>query len=448
VTARRQSTVSTAWTGAALAVAAFVAAVVPAAAETPPDPRRDPAAFMEFAIARTCRQPLPDGAEAGTALTGRFAGARLLAARTFAFRGQPGRDEFGLLLESGDEVRVERLYPLGQLRRLTLEYHRQATADAVRPVMSAALSAKCDILRAGRIDYDAAGLAETLVGLGPDLKQETDRQPLNPPVPAGGDPGGVAVAVVDTGVNYRLPVVAERLARAADGRVLGYDFWDMDDRPFDVDTSRSPFFPLHHGTAVTSILLREAPKARIIPYRYPRPDMARMAALVADADAQGAVVVNMAMGSNKRQDWEALAAAAAKRPHMLFVISAGNDGRDIDKEPVYPAALRLPNFLVVTSADAFGRLAEGSNWGRESVDVMAPGEQVPVIDHRGAAGKASGSSFAVPRVAALAARLLARNPGWRAAEIKRAIVARARPTRFYETLPVRHGWIPDPADDF
>ena len=82
------------------------------------------------------------------------------------------------------------------------------------------------------------------------------------------------------------------------------------------------------------------------------------------------------------------------------------------------------------------------------VDVMVPGERVAVIDHRGAKGKASGSSFAVPRIAALAARLLARNPDWRAAELKRAIVGRARPSRFYETLPVRYGWIPDPADDF
>ncbi len=82
------------------------------------------------------------------------------------------------------------------------------------------------------------------------------------------------------------------------------------------------------------------------------------------------------------------------------------------------------------------------------MDVMVPGERVAVIDHRGADGKASGSSFAVPRVAALAARLLAKHPDWRAAELKRAIIARARPSRFYEIPPVRYGWIPDPADDF
>jgi len=431
---------------AACALALLLAA--PAAAAAPPDARVDLGAFMDFAVTEACRTPLADEAAAGPELARRFGGATLLEARIHQFRGTPGRAEYGLLLASGDEVKVERLFPLGRLRRVTIEYHRQTAPAKTRPMMSAALNGECTVLRAARIEYDAAGLAEALVDLGPDLKQALSRQPLNPPPPAGRDPGGVAVAVVDTGVNYLLDAVAPRLARDASGRALGFDYWDMDDRPFDVDTARSPFFPLHHGTAVASILLREAPRARIISYRFPRPDLKRMADLIADADGHGVVIVNMAMGSNKRADWDALAEAAAKRPHMLFVVSAGNDGRDIDKDPVYPAALRLANFLVVTSADPFGRLAEGSNWGPNSVDVMVPGEQVPVIDHRGADGKASGSSFAVPRVAALAARMLAKNPAWRGPELKRAIVARARPSRFYDPLPVRHGWIADPTDDF
>ncbi len=426
------------------------------AGAAPPDGRADAAEFMHFAIAQACQNPVPAGAKAGPELARRFGGARLLEARTFALRGQPGRAKFALLLANGDEVRIARLFPLGRLRRITIDYYRGLGKDRARPVMSAAVNAECRVLRAATIAYDGQGRAKTLVALGADLKKVLSEQPLNPPIPpipaaellSGKDRGGAPVAHVDTGVNYLLDAFNRRLARDAAGRSLGYDYWDGDDRPFDMDTGRSPFFPLHHGTAVASIILREAPAVRLIPYRYPRPDMSRMAALVADADAKGAVIVNMAMGSNKRSDWEALADEAAARPHMLFVISAGNDGRDIDKTPVYPAALDLENFLVVTSADDFGRLAEGSNWGRTHVDVMVPGERVPVTDHRGAAGKASGSSFAVPRVTALAARLLAKHPEWRAAELKRAIVARARPSRFYETLPVRYGWIPDPADDF
>ena len=186
---------------------------------------------------------------------------------------------------------------------------------------------------------------------------------MNPPVPLGLDPGGVLVAVIGSGLNYQLPNIAARLARDEGGRILGYDFWDNDARPLDIDTGRSPFFPLHHGTAANSIILREAPNTRIAPYWFPRPNMALMADVVAHADAVGARIVNLAMGSNKEDDWRAFESAARGRSHMLFIVSAGNNGHDIDRSPVYPAALALTNMVTVTSADAFGNLAEGSNWG-------------------------------------------------------------------------------------
>ena len=104
--------------------------------------------------------------------------------------------------------------------------------------------------------------------------------------------------------------------------------------------------------------------------------------------------------------------------------------------------------IVVTSADSFGRLAQGSNWGVKSVDVMVPGERVVVTDHRGTEGRASGSSFAVPRVTAMAARLLAKNPDWKASELKKTILARARVSPYQKTPVVRVGWIPDPTDDY
>ena len=78
---------------------------------------------------------------------------------------------------------------------------------------------------------------------------------------------------------------------------------------------------------------------------------------------------------------------------------------------------------------------------------MVPAERLEVIDHRGATVTASGSSYAVPRVAALAARLKAKNPAWQATELKRAILKRAVPPRSRGTSPVRYGWIPNPLDD-
>ena len=96
---------------------------------------------------------------------------------------------------------------------------------------------------------------------------------------------------------------------------------------------------------------------------------------------------------------------------------------------------------------ATGRLAEGSNWGLRSVDLMLPAEELMAIDHLGASTRVSGSSFAVARIAALAARLLAKHPNWAAPELKQAIIDRARTYGAYEKDTVHYGWIPDPQMD-
>lgn len=391
-----------------------------------------------FVAALAVVQPLP-------ALAGDPLPALLDAAKAACSKGSDGKVQETFPL-AGAEARLKRLVVAGRLRRLSLELWNTATPSPL-PLAAVTLSADCAPIEARRIDRGGP-MGPELVRFAPDLSAEIGREFLDPPVPPGKDPGGIVVAHVDTGVNYLLPQIAKRLARDDAGNLLGGDFWDDDRRPFDVDTGRSPFFPLHHGTAVASIILAEAPAARIAPYRFPRPDMNRMAALVADIDANKIRIVNMAMGSNDKSDWIAFADAASKAPRILFVVSAGNDGRDIDIRPVWPAALKLDNMIVVTSADGFGRLAEGSNWGAERVDIMVPGERVVVTDHRGAEGRASGSSFAVPRVTAMAARLLAKNPDWTAPELKKAILARARVSPYQKTQVVRVGWIPDPTDDY
>lgn len=313
--------------------------------------------------------------------------------------------------------------------------------------MTALADGTCAIHHGRALQYDDGGSAGRLLHLTADLTQIETTEALNPAVPTGKDPGGVTVAHIDSGVNYLLPEITARLARDETGRALGRDFWDRDDRPFDGDTGRSPFFPIRHGTPVASLLVAEAPDIRLLPYRYPRPDMARMGEIVAAAAAAKARIVAMPMGSRNPEDWQSFAAAAARHSDLLFIVSAGNDGRDIDATPLYPASLALENMIVVTSADAFGRLAAGSNWGATSVDLMVPAEQLEVIDYRGARGRASGSSYAVPRVAALAARLSAAHPDWDAAALKQAILARAVPPLQRGGPKVAAGWIPNPAED-
>ena len=338
----------------------------------------------------------------------------------------------------GARARAERIAPQGQLRRLSVE-----VSDTLsQPILLLIADAACQLRQARAIRYrgtQAVGL-QILDG---ELNPSEPEIPMNPEIPAGQDPGGVTVAIVDSGVNYLLDDIRERLARDARGEILGFDFWDMDDRPFDAHPSRSVFFPQRHGTRIAGIILREAPNSRLVPYRYPRPDMSRMGTLIARAAGAGARIINMSLGSSDDAEWIDFEIAALNHPELLFIVSAGNDGRDIDREPVYPAALPLDNLIVVTSVAPDGFPAKGSNWGRESVDLLVPGEEIPTLDFSGRVADVSGSSYAVARITALASRLLFQEPDLSAAQLRDRIFAFASPE------PgdfVKVGWIVEPSD--
>lgn len=403
----------------------------------------EPLDFLRAAVAATCSA---DNLSAD-ALGRRLEGGKLIEETAFQADGQSFGWRRRYRLAEGEELVLVRQSRDGLLVRYAVEHFATGPGAGPIPIAMAVTGSDCRIFHGRRVRHGPEGHVAGLELLGPDLVPSGASEPLNPPVPPGRDPGGVAIALFDSGLNYTLPTFSGRLARDSDGRSLGYDFWDMDERPFDSHPVRSPFFPARHGTAVASVLLNEAPAARFLPYRYPRPDMARMAGMVEAAAAAGARIVAMPMGSAKAEDWTAFGAAAAARPEVLFVISAGNNGRDIDERALYPAVLPLDNFLVVTSADEAGRLAPGSNWGPESVDLMVPAEKLEVVGFDGGPTEGSGSSFAVSRVAALAARLLADHPDWRAAELKGEILRRAAPWTGSGPSPVRHGWIADPTGD-
>lgn len=406
------------------------------AAGLPGGPARAEALFpapLRQTLEIACRAPFDDAQKFRT-----LGAIRIVTHAVADLGGVPGRSETELALADGRRITATALFPGGRLRRVGAEMFVD------RPEASLAADDQCRITEARRIDYDASGLAEKIRVFAPNLTEVVSEIALNPDVPKAADPDGVTVGLIDSGVNYLLPEISPRLARTGDGRLLGLDLWDGDDRPFDIDTGRSPFFPLHHGTSVMSVLIREAPMARVLPVRYPRPDMAKMADAVTWLASQGADVVNLAMGSNSASEWASFADAARRHPRMLFIVSAGNDGRDIDRTPVYPASLDLPNTIVVTSSEPDGRLARGSNWGAGHVDLLVPGEQIAVVDHRGAPGKASGSSFAAPRVTALAVRLKNANPDWHGPELRDAILKRGRPLS--GPAQSRYGWLPDPTD--
>lgn len=306
--------------------------------------------------------------------------------------------------------------PARQARTVVTSFENQIRYKSNKPSIQLALNSNCNIEQANEITYTDGEspafiqpLLETdhhqLIAQG-DITWINRELPRLPPIA----PQRLRVGVVDSGVNYTLPDIRQSLARADDGSLIGYDYWDGDNTPYDANPARSPFFVQRHGTRTASVIASQAPDIAIVPYRYPRPDMSRMTDLVAHAAANNVRIIGMPLGSNDYKSWTHFEDAANNHPQILFIVSAGNNGRDIDKKGVYPAAMDIKNMLVVTSSNDFVQPAERTNHGRISVDYLVPAEQINAIDYDGSHTTVSGSSYAVSRVVALAARILSNNP--------------------------------------
>ena len=316
--------------------------------------------------------------------------------------------------------------------------------ESEEPLLLVNVDKKCNIMVSRLIQRDITGKIFSIDNLSSDLSKVKSSEYFNPPLKKQKPFKGIKVAIVDTGVNYNLDFISDKISRIDESNLTGYDFEDNDSLPYDIDTGRSVFFPMHHGTSVSSIILREAPMSELVVYRFPRSEMCKFENLIEHISVNKIKIVNLSMGSVNKNDWQCFYKAAKSNKNILFFVSAGNDGKNIDFEKIYPASFDLENIIVVTSSDISGNLAQGSNFGSISVDFLIPGEQIPVMDHRGVKTNASGSSFAVPRVVAMAIRILSNNTNANILDIKSKLISRA----IRSNEQVKYGWIPDPLDNY
>jgi len=313
-----------------------------------------------------------------------------------------------------------------------------------RPYIFVATDHTCAIRIARRILYNEQ-LPRSLQLLDTQLKSASKDEAIKPAVPAGTDSGGIRVGIVDSGVNFLLPQIAKQLARNSDGSIIGYDFWDLDALPYDNNPARSVFFPQRHGTRTAMLLLNEATNVSLVPYRYPRPDMSRMSDLIQHAAKHHVKIIAMPLGSKDKNQWQRFRQSAEDHPEILFIVSSGNNGVDIDQHPIYPASFKLKNMIVVSSADEYPRPASRTNWGKISTDILLPADRQYSIDFNGSDKMVSGTSYAVSRLAALAARLKKQHPDWSAKQLKKTIITMADKKLAQEYTA--HGLLADPLID-
>jgi subtilisin family serine protease len=204
-----------------------------------------------------------------------------------------------------------------------------------------------------------------------------------------------------------------------------------------------------HGTHVAGIIGAErnpanavmgiAPNVRIMAVRAVPDgderddDVARAIRYAVD---NGAQVINMSFGKGFSPGKAAVDSAVryAEGKGVLLVHAAGNDGENNDVVPSYPTPsldngtrARLWLEVGASSWKSTAQLATSfSNYGKQQVDLFAPGESILSTVPGGGVKREDGTSMAAPVVSGVAALLLTYFPKLSPADVRDIIVQSVR----------------------
>jgi subtilisin family serine protease len=149
----------------------------------------------------------------------------------------------------------------------------------------------------------------------------------------------------------------------------------------------------------------------------------------------GADIINMSFGKaiSPEKEFVDQAVKLAEEKDVLIVHGSGNDGRNIDEEESFPSDRYLDgreasNWLTVGASGFMNNESIAtvfSNYGRDHVDLFAPGENIISTDSSSTYSMNSGTSLSAPVVSGIAALVLSYYPDLTAPELVRILMESA-----------------------
>lgn len=262
---------------------------------------------------------------------------------------------------------------------------------------------------------------------------------------------GIVVAVIDTGIDYTHPDLASNLwtnpgeipgnGLDDDGNgivddVYGARWTNGDGTP----TSGNPMDGEGHGTHVAGTIGAIGNNSigvvgvnwavRLMALKFlddsGRGWTADAIAAIEYATAKGAHLSNNSWGGGGYSQALKDAIDAAGAAGQLFIAAAGNSNMDNDTMPAYPASYESWNIISVASSDRNDLKSSFSSYGRESVDLAAPGSSILSTTPSNTYSTYSGTSMATPHVAGAVALLKSIFPSLSAERLKEVILEGSR----------------------
>jgi subtilisin family serine protease len=147
----------------------------------------------------------------------------------------------------------------------------------------------------------------------------------------------------------------------------------------------------------------------------------------------GAKVINGSFGKyfSQHADWVVDAIKYAASKDVLIVFAAGNDSKDLDTENKYPTDSYnnepefANNVLIIGALNVdYGSkmVASFSNYGKNNVDIFAPGMKIYATTPLNTYEYLQGTSMASPNVAGVAALIRSYYPSLSANQVKQVIM--------------------------
>ncbi len=241
----------------------------------------------------------------------------------------------------------------------------------------------------------------------------------------------IVIGQVDTGVDYNHPDLAANIWSNPGGvggcpaGTHGYNVLNSNCDPMDTDTSYNG-----HGTHVAGIMGAVGNNATgvagmnwsttILPVRWVSDNnganstsnlitaldwllKAQQAGVNVRVVNDSNVFIGTASSQALSDEIDALGAN-----NILFVTAAGNTGENNDNPAVrrYPCGYNRPSEICVAASNQSDQLPSWSNYGPNTVDLAAPGDNIYSTMRNNSYGYINGTSMASPQVAGAAALIL------------------------------------------